>query len=254
MHVRVLGCSGGIGDGRHTTSFVIDEDILLDAGSGVSRLSLDTLAKIDHVFLTHAHLDHILMLPPMLDSVIGLRRKPITLHALPEVIETLETHLFNWQIWPDFTQIPSPEEPILSYARLEVGVPVCLGERQIMPIPANHVVPAVGYRLSGSKGSLIFSGDTCSHDALWDIAAETSDLKHLIVECSFPNSLREVAVASKHYCSATLSRDLERLKPGIAVWATHMKPGSEVDILVELGDNVHGRLLQPLRDGHIFEL
>ena len=254
MHIRVLGASGGIGDGRHTTSYLIDDDILLDAGSGVTRLSLEALAKIDHVFLTHAHLDHILALPPMLDSVMGLRTGPVTLHAIPEVLAVLKEHLFNWHIWPDFSCIPNHEDPILAYATIEVGVPVRLDGREIMALPANHVVPAVGYRLRGTQGSLIFSGDTCSHDALWDVAAATEDLRHLIVECSFPNDLSKVAELSMHYCPETLCPDLARLRAHIAVWITHMKPGAEVDILVELGEGTGCRLVQPLREGHIFEL
>lgn len=254
MHIRVLGASGGIGDGRHTTSCLIDDDILLDAGSGVTRLSLEALARVDHVFLTHAHLDHLLSLPPMLDSVMGSRSRPVTLHAIPEVLAVLREHLFNWQLWPDFSRIPSEDAPILAYAPIEVGVPVVLGGREITALPARHVVPAVGYRLRGREGSLIFSGDTCSHAALWEAAAATADLRHLIVECSFPNSLREVAELSMHYCPETLCPDLARLGAHVAVWVTHMKPGAEVDILVELGEGAHCRLVQPLREGHIFEL
>lgn len=254
MRVRVLGCNGGIGDGRHTTSFLIDDDILLDAGSGVTRLALEALEKIDHVFLTHAHLDHILALPPMLDSVLGRRSRPVTLHAIPEVLEILKQHLFNWQIWPDFNGIPSKEAPLLVYSPVMVGQTVRLGGREITPIPANHVVPAVGYRLRSGHGSVIFSGDTCSHAALWDIATTTPDLKHLIVECSFPNDMRELAELSKHYCPETLSADLARLRPEIPVWLTHMKPGREVDIIVELDEVVKSRVVQPLREGHILDI
>lgn len=254
MRVRVLGCNGGIGDNRHTTSFLIDEDILLDAGSGVTRLDLDALVKIDHVFLTHAHLDHVLALPPLLDSVLERRAGPVTLYAVPEVLEVLRQHLFNWHIWPDFSCIPSKAAPLLVYQAIAVGQPVQLGQRQITPIPANHVVPAVGYHLRSARGSVIFSGDTCSHAALWDIAAATHDLKHLIVECSFPNDMREIADLSRHYCPATLSADLAQLRPDIPVWLTHMKPGREMDIIVEVDALLKGRVVQPLREGHLFDI
>ena len=44
MKLRVLGCSGGIG-GRHlrTTSLLVDNDILIDAGTGVGDVSLAEL-------------------------------------------------------------------------------------------------------------------------------------------------------------------------------------------------------------------
>lgn len=253
MKIKVLGCSGGIGDGRHTTTFLVDDDILVDAGTGVTRLSREALAKVDHVFLTHSHLDHILCLPLLLDSVAGERGHSLVLHALPEVLQILKDHLFNWRIWPDFARIPSVETPFLRYAPLEIGKPVHLGNRVITAIPANHVVPAVGYLLNGPGGSLIFSGDTASHAALWELADETPDLKHLIVECSFANAQREVAVASKHYCPESLVADLMLMRPEPAVWITHLKPGGEAGIMAELDAQAPGRA-KALEEGMVFDL
>lgn len=253
MDVRVLGCSGGIGDGRHTTSFLIDGDILLDAGTGVTRLSREALLGIDHIFLTHSHLDHILSLPLLLDSVGAERGHPLVLHAIPEVLEILKEHLFNWRIWPDFARIPSPEAPFLRYAPLEVDVPVRLGEREITAIPAHHVVPAVGYRLRGPAGSLVFSGDTASHAELWTHANAAADLRQLIVECSFPESMGEVAAASKHYSPASLAADLKQLEGEAQVWITHLKPGGETEIMAELESLVPGRV-RALEEGMVFGL
>ena len=253
MKISVLGCSGGIGDDRHTTSFLIDDDILVDAGTGVMRLSIEALARIDHVFLTHSHLDHVLCLPLLLDSVAGRRGHALVLHAMPEVLEILKDHLFNWRIWPDFSRIPSADSPFLRYAPLEIGVPRCLGNREITAIPANHTVPAVGYLLRGAGGSLLFSGDTASHSRLWELADTTADMKHLIVECSFAKGQSDVALASKHYCPEALSIDLALMRPGPAVWISHLKPGGEDDIMVELDALVPGRV-QALQEGMVFDL
>lgn len=253
MDVRVLGCSGGIGDGRHTTSFLIDHDILLDAGTGVTLLSRQELLGIDHLFLTHSHLDHILALPLLLDSVAGERGHPLVLHAIPEVLEILKGHLFNWLIWPDFSRVPTVRAPFMRYAPIEVDVPVRLGTREITAIPAHHVVPAVGYRLRGPSGSLVFSGDTASHAELWTHANETKDLRHLIVECSFPKAMAEVAVASKHYSPATLVPDLKQLEGDAQVWITHLKPGGETQIMAELESLIPGRV-RALEEGMVFTL
>ncbi|HHO60058.1 MAG TPA: 3',5'-cyclic-nucleotide phosphodiesterase, partial [Thiotrichales bacterium] len=59
MKVRVLGCSGGICQSVATTSFLVDDDILIDAGTGVGDLTLAEMAAIRTVFITHSHLDHI---------------------------------------------------------------------------------------------------------------------------------------------------------------------------------------------------
>lgn len=234
MKLRVLGCSGGIGGGRQTTSFLLDEDILIDAGSGGTRLTLEELARIRHVFITHSHLDHILALPTLMDSVGVGSAPPLVVHAIPEVIATLRQHLFNWELWPDFEKVPSPEQPFMRFAELTVGGTVELNGRRITAIPANHGRPAVGYLFQGAAGSLLFSGDTMSHAELWRIANGCTDLRYLWVECSFTDAHRDVADAASHYCPATLLPDLAWLKPGVEVWITHLKPGNEADIMAEL--------------------
>jgi ribonuclease BN (tRNA processing enzyme) len=253
MRIQVLGCSGGIGDGRHTTSFLIDDDVLLDAGSGVTTLSRDALRRIDHVFLTHTHLDHILSLPLLLDSVAGERDRPVLIHAIHEVLDILKAHLFNGRIWPDFSSIPSEESPFMRYAPLQVGETARLGTREFTAIPANHVIPAVGYHLRGPQGSLLFSGDTASHAALWAVAAEIEDLRHLLVECSFGDDQADIALASKHYCSSTLAADLPLLREGPQVWISHLKPGGEVAIMAELAVK-QPRSLRALTQGDAFSL
>lgn len=252
MRIEVLGCSGGIGDGRHTTSFLVDDDILLDAGSGVTTLSLAALARIRHVFLTHSHLDHILSLPLLLDSVAAHRSEPLVLHAIPEVLEILKDHLFNWRIWPDFARVPSLEAPFLRYAPLVLNAPLVLEDREFTAIPAHHVVPATGYLLRGPTGSLLFSGDTDSHHALWDAANAASDLRHLLVECSFANAQKSIAHASRHYHPARLVADLASLKPGVQVWISHLKPGGEDPIMAELAGA--SCTVAALAQGQVFEV
>lgn len=253
MRLRVLGCSGGIGDGRHTTSFLLGGDVLIDAGSGVTTLARHELLAIDHVFVTHSHLDHILALPLLLDSVGPERARPVTLHALPEVVEILRDHLFNWRIWPDFSRIPSAERPFLNFHPLAMGHAVELGARRITPIPAAHVVPACGYlmeNLATGGGAILFSGDTEAHDALWDLANRTANPRHLIVECSFVNAAEDIARASKHYHPRALCEDLRKLRADCAVHITHLKPGGEDAIMAEL-DAASPRPVHRLEQGAV---
>ena len=154
MKLRVLGCSGGIGGKSRTTSFLLDDDILIDAGTGVEDLTVEEMANIDHVFLTHSHLDHCAGLPLMIDSVGGLRDKPMVVHALAWTIEALRQHIFNWVIWPDFTEIPHYERPWIKFEPLAVGQEVILeGKtydekfRSIRALTASHTVPAIGFEL-----------------------------------------------------------------------------------------------------------
>lgn len=253
MKLTVLGCSGGIGSGRHTTCFLLDDDILIDAGTGITRLSLDQLEKINHVFLTHSHLDHVLGLPLLLDAVGDRRGKPVTVHALPETLEILSEHLFNWRLWPDFREIPDADHPWVKFSALPLGSSITLGTRTLTTLPAHHVVPACGYRITGKSASLVFTGDTTSSDALIHALNDMDNLSNLIIETSFENDLRDIAVASQHHWPDSLAQELKRLKTKPRIWITHLKPGNEDAIVAELRQLIPGRDVQPLAQDQIIE-
>lgn len=234
MKLTILGCSGGIGSGRHTTCFKVDDDILIDAGTGITTLSLDELLAIDHVVLTHAHMDHVLGLPLLLDAVGERRTTPLRVHALPEVLEALSTHMFNWQLWPDFREIPSVEHPWVRFEPLPMGASLTLGARTFTPLPVNHVVPACGIQVSVAGGSLVFSGDTTHSEAFVTALNAIPDLRHLIIETSFENALVDIAQASKHHWPDSLAAELTALKVRPEIWITHLKPGNEAPIMEEL--------------------
>lgn len=255
MRIQALGCSGGIGGAAHlTTCLRVDEDILIDCGTGAGRLSLDELRRIDHVFLTHAHLDHIALLPMLIDTVGDLRGGALTLHAEAETLEMLREHIFNWHIWPDFTGIPGPYGARLKMEVIRPGEAVQLGVRRILPIPALHAVPAVGYVLGAAGGSLGFSGDTTLCEAQIEALNAVPDLRYLIVETAFPESRRTLARASQHMCPSMLDDMLSRLATRPEVFATHLKPGHEEEIVHELQAG-RARLRPRVLDGNaVFEL
>lgn len=234
MRLRILGCSGSIGGQQHrTTSFLVDQDILIDAGTGVGELSLSELALIDHVFVTHSHLDHVDSIAFILDSVGALRPRPLTVHATAATIEILKKNLFNWDIWPDFTVIPTPQEPFMRYQEIAVGNVIDIGGgRSITALPANHTVPAVGYWLDSGKGSLVFSGDTGPNDALWEIVNRVENLKYLIIETAFSDKDRRLAELALHLCPSMLGEELVKLKRPAEVYITHLKP-SEIELTMQ---------------------
>jgi ribonuclease BN (tRNA processing enzyme) len=254
MKLKILGCSGGIGGCLRTTSMRIDEDILIDAGTGVGELSIAELAAIDHVFVTHSHMDHIATIPLIVDTVGWMRSRPITVHAIQATLDILRTHIFNWKVWPDFSQIPDKENPFLRFEPVEVGVPVSLGARRITPVPANHVVPAVGYHIEGEATSLVFSGDTTTNDELWKVVNAIGNLRYLIIETAFCNRERDLAIASKHLCPSMLAEELAKLTRPAEIYITHLKPG-EPDLIMQEIDQCVGAL-KPcmLRNGQEFEL
>ena len=254
MRLRVLGCSGGIGGNLRTTSFLLDHDVLIDAGTGVEGLGLAELAMIDHVFITHSHLDHIACIPFMLDSVGFMRDRPLTVYASEETLDILKQHIFNWKIWPDFREIPNIQQPYLRYQPMYLGETITLGGRKITSVPANHVVPAVGYHLDSGKVSLVYSGDTTNNDALWSVVNKIENLRYLIIETAFSNSEKDLAVLSKHLCPSMLAVELAKFKREAEVFITHLKPGELELTMQEIEDCIHGIYPKMLLNNQEFEL
>ena len=254
MKVRVLGCSGGIGGGHlRTTAFLVDQDILIDCGTGVGELTLSQLARVDHVFLTHAHLDHVACLPLLLDTAGDMRDQPLTVHAEAATIESLRRHIFNWAIWPDFTEIPSPSAPYLRFQALSVGAAVEIDERRITALPANHTVPAVAYQLDSGTGSLVYSGDTGPCPEFWATVNRIGNLRHLIVETAFSNRERQLAMMSKHLCPSLLAEQMASLQRHAEIHITHLKPGQARLTMQELEECIGEFRPRMLENDQLFE-
>jgi ribonuclease BN (tRNA processing enzyme) len=253
MKLRILGCSGGIGGDLRTTSMLLDHDTLIDAGTGVGELSVSELSQIDHIFVTHSHMDHITSIPFMADTVGWMRDRPITVYATAETIEILQQHLFNWKLWPDFTQIPDAGNPVLRYRSVALGETVDLGGRRITPLPANHVVPAVGYRIDSGASSLVFTGDTTTSNALWQEINRIGNLRYIIIETAFCNSEKDMAIASKHLCPSMLAEELSKLALPAEIYITHLKPG-EIELTMQEIEECAGKWNpRMLKNNQIFE-
>ena len=254
MKVRILGCSGGIG-GRHlrTTSMLVDHDILIDAGTGVTELSLAELALIDHVFITHSHLDHIAALPLLIDSLADLRDHPVTVHTSAATLDILRTHIFNWAIWPDFSEIPMRRNALMQYAAIEVGETVRLDGRAITALPAEHTVPAVGYQLDSGAGSFVFTGDTTVNDAFWPVVNRIDKLRYLVIEAAFSNRERRLAIRSKHLCPSLLGEELGKLTQRPEIYISHLKPGQIELIMGEIEDCAGDFRPELLQNNQVFE-
>lgn len=254
MKLRVLGCSGGIGGCLRTTSLLVDHDVLIDAGTGVGNLTIPELIAIDHVFVTHSHMDHIAFIPFLVDTVGGMRSSPLVVHATQATLDILRQHVFNWQIWPDFREIPNREQPFLRFEPLHLGATVKLGERAFTAVPANHVVPAVGYHIDSGRQSLVFTGDTTTSDDLWPVVNRIDNLRYLIIETAFCNRERDLAVASKHLCPSMLADELAKLTRTPEVYITHLKPGELELIMHEIDECAGAYNPRMLRNDQVFDL
>lgn len=254
MRIRILGCSGGIGLGLRTTSILVDDHILIDAGTGVGDLTVGELKGIRHVFLTHSHLDHIAGLPLFLDSVFDdLRGRPITVHARSETIAALREHIFNWVVWPDFETLPTVEEPVLAFKEIAAGERVELANCAMRAVDVHHSVPSLGFCIEREGRVFAFSGDTMTNKGLWQVLNAYPSVDVLIMEVSFPNAQIELARKAKHYCPSMLAEDLDNLEHAPEIWVTAMKPGSEDEIFGEVLESMPGRAIKRLRRGDVFD-
>lgn len=233
MHIRILGCSGAIARDARTTSFLVDERILIDAGTGVGDLTVDEMLRIEHVFITHAHLDHVAALPLMIDSMAGGLKRSLEVHALPATIEALRQHIFNNLIWPDFSRIPSTEHPFMRFTPVEVGDVVQVSGHRVEVLPARHTVPAVGYAVDTPSGQWVFTGDTCTNPAFWARVNELS-LAMLVIETAFSDREHWLALRSQHLSPSLLQDELAQLDltrhPGLRIGITHTKPAEHEQI------------------------
>ena len=261
MQIRVLGCSGSIAAGSRTTAFLVDTDILIDAGTGVGDLTLEQMAEVDHIFVTHSHLDHVLAIGLLADSVTrrrsALGRPAVQVRALPATIAALRSHVFNGVIWPDFTRLPSVDQPVLQFVEVQVGQAVEIGTRRIEALPASHTVPAVGYAVQstrpGAPGAWVFSGDTGPNPALWR-RLQTLPLAALVIETAFRDDEAELARVSQHLCPSLLAQELRQLSHPTEVLITHIKPGEVDTVMSEIAAQNGRHRISALVSGQVIVL
>ena len=252
MRIRVLGCSGGIGAGARTTAILIDNDVLVDAGTGIGDLDLEDLDSIRHVFLTHAHLDHTAGLPMLVDRVFDENfETPLTVYAREETLRAIQDHLFNDVIWPDFAELPSSQNPMLRYHVCSPGDTISIGLRNFYAIDVLHSVPSLGFTIQNSGGAFAVSGDTKTNETLWPVLNACDDLKVLVIEVSFPDEMQAVAADSGHYTPKTLTDDLRRLRHEPDIWLTGMKPGEEAKIFEQVKRAAPEKNIQMLSRGTV---
>lgn len=236
MKVKILGCSGSEGIGHKPPGFLVNDVMMLDAGTITAALSIEAQSKITDVLISHTHLDHIKSLLFLADNVIGRIKKPVNIRAIPAVLDAIRKHLMNDIIWPDFTRIPTAENPVLTYAPMPIGKYVSIAGLKVKAIPMNHPVPAVGFIVSDAKSSILYSADTGPNEGLWKEAAKARNLSAIIVDTSFPNSMDFVAGLSGHFTPAQLHQDLTKSRVGydVPIYVYHIKPVHKKKVISEL--------------------
>lgn len=256
-YVKILGASGSKARGHNTTSFQIFKDIVVDAGNILNALG-DEASYINHIFLTHSHADHISDLPFVIESFFDRRTEPLIIYALEETIETLKKHSFNDEVWPDFTKIklPNSETYSLILKPIKLNEIINIGDYKIKAIYANHTKGSCGFVITKMDQSFIISGDTYKNPLLWKEINENKTIKALIIECSFPDRLKEFSKKTQHLSPCHIVEEMKNLKRNdISVFFYHLKPSYEKELYEDIQANnlldYNGKIL---REGDVIHI
>ena len=227
MKITVLGCSGAEFPNFGPPAFLIDDKILLDAGTTTGSLHEKAQKKISHVLITHAHLDHIRGIPTLVDNMyLRNRSYSLTLVGIREVLRAVSKNLFNNILWPDLTKIPSPGSPVVRLKTVKTGRNYKINNYKITAGKVHHSIKSTGYIIESSEGKkLIYTGDTGATDTLWKKANAKAGIDGLIIEVTFPNNMKEAALRTGHLTPSMLSGELKKLKElPRKIFVTHAKP------------------------------
>ena len=219
----MLGCAGGKAPGCHLTSFLINEELLLEGGSAASGLAIEEQARLTGIVVSHAHLDHIAELPYLADNIFGLREDSLQVIGARDVLEQIQTSIFNNAVWPDFCEIRHEDTPILDFSAIEEMETRSLGGIRITPYAVDHKGTTFGFIVQDAECALLYTSDTGPTEAIWRGAAGVDDLRAIITEVSFPNAMEELARMTKHLTPAMLHEEMRKMPPGVPVYIFHIK-------------------------------
>ncbi|MCC6346569.1 MAG: 3',5'-cyclic-nucleotide phosphodiesterase [Nitrospirales bacterium] len=255
MKIRVLGCSGAEFPGHNPPGFLLDGSILFDAGSLTNVLDRKAQSKIRDIFITHAHLDHVRGISFLADNIIVEKRKQrVNIISIPSVLRAIKRNLLNDSLWPDFTMIPDYENAVLRYIPVKPFTPLEVNGYRIVPHTVSHSVPAVGYLVENSRGRRFFyTGDTGPTCSTWERIGDLA-IHSLVIETSFPDSMKDLAILTGHLTPRLLKEELLKLKRmPERIYVTHPKPQHLKTIRRELSRLGIGSL-RMLEDGETIEV
>jgi ribonuclease BN (tRNA processing enzyme) len=220
---------------QRLTCFLIDDRVAVDAGSIALALPNDRRSKVKDIIVTHPHMDHIASLPIFIDDLYPNLQEPMRIYATEEVIGLLERDVFNWNVYPRFSDLKNDYGPVMEYVPIPIGTPFQVAHLTVVAVPVNHIVPTVGLVVSDGQKSVAFSSDTAETEDFWRIVNQMKDLDALLIEASFPDRMAKLAHVSRHFTPASLGQELKKLTHnGMDIMAVHLKPSYRDEIIEQL--------------------
>jgi ribonuclease BN (tRNA processing enzyme) len=252
--VLVPSTVGEVAPYQYLTTYLVNDTIAIDAGSIGFYGSPHDQARVRHVFLTHAHIDHIASLAIFLENVFQLISPDcVVVHGLPETLDTVQHDIFNNRVWPDFVKLSELYTPgFLQLAPIQPNRPIEAEGLRLTPVPVNHVVPTVAYRIEGPDGAVVIATDTGPTEAVWELARSTARLKAVLLEATFPDTLAWLAQVSGHFHTQTFLHECEKIPADVPVWAVHLKGRYHGQVTGEIvaAGNPRVHIMAPGREYH----
>lgn len=252
MKIHILGGHGGLAKNFAMTSFLIDGKLLIDAGAVASSLTVKEQAQIQHILISHCHLDHIKDLAFICDNCFGLKKTAFEVYTHKTVKKIIKDHLLNDIVWPDFTKLPNLQNPTMAIFDVPEEKEFSLGEYRVIPVKVNHALDAMGFIISKEDSSVLFTLDTGPTERIWQLAADIKNLKAIFTEVSFPNSYLDVATVSCHMTANLLKKEIEKMPSGVPIILTHLKPSFHEEIVKEVQNLGNDRIRILKNDGEEF--
>jgi len=212
MKILLLGTTGyHPNDRRQTACLMLPESgVLFDAGTALYRVSEYLATDTLDIFLTHAHLDHVIGLTYLFDVLESHPLRRVTVHAEQEKLDALRTHLFSELLFPAMP--PIDMQPLVQHTSLpglastsrppaKTGGPetdpVASGNGVLTYFPLRHPGGSVGYRLDWPDRSLAYVTDTMAAPEA-DYIEKIRGVDLLIHECYFHDEERKQAELMGH--------------------------------------------------------
>jgi len=220
---------------QRLTCFLIDDCVAIDAGSLALASTNEQRGRLRDIIVTHPHMDHIASLPIYIDDLFATLREPVRIYATQEVIDALERDVFNWSVYPRFSELTNEFGPVMQYLPIHGGQPFKVAHLRVTAVPVNHIVPTVGLLVSDDKTTVAFSSDTAETEDFWQLVNQTKGLSALLIEASFPDSMAQLADVTRHFTPASLGNELKKLNhDGLDILTVHLKPSYRQEIIDEL--------------------
>ena len=220
---------------QRLTCFLIDDCVAVDAGSIAIALTNEQRSKVKDIIVTHPHMDHVASLPIFIDDLYPSLQEPMRIYATAEVIQLLERDIFNWNLYPRFSDLKNDYGPVMEYVPIPIGKPFTVAHLTVVAVPVNHIVPTVGLVISDAQSSVAFSSDTAETEEFWKIVNQMKGLDALLIEASFPNRMAKLAEVSRHFTPASLGQELKKLThDGMDIMAVHLKATYRDEIIAQL--------------------